>query len=190
MATFTIYLYKQRKLKKNLYNLTIRVIVGNDVQFLNIARMTENQYKQVFEKNAMDDKSIEFRHTCNGYINKCERIFAEMRTYNKKRFRELFFEKDREIPKSLKVKDLFQYYIDSKPDLKLRTKLHYRMTGSIFDTFKNGLVVEDITPDFLKKFEKSKLVKGCSLATIDTYNRNLRSVINYFTHEMKLIPKD
>ena len=189
MATFTIHLYKQRKLKKNLYNLTIRVIVGNDVQYLNIARITENQYKQVFEKNAMDDKSIEFRQACNGYITKCERIFSEMRTYDKKRFRELFFEKDKEIPKTLKVKDLFQYYIDSKPDLKLRTKYHLRMTGNIFDTHKNGLVVDDITPDFLKKFERKKMAAGCSLATIDSYNRNLRSVINYFTHNVKLIPK-
>lgn len=163
--------------------------VKRDVQYLNIAKITQSQFKNVFKKNSMDDDSIEFRNKCQGYINKCERIFADMRIYDKRRFRELFYEKDREIPKTLKVKDLFQYYVDCKPDMKLRTKMHYKMTGNIFDTFKEGLVVDDITPDFLRKFEKSKLSSGCSLATVDTYNRNLRSVLNYFIHNVKLIPR-
>ncbi len=189
MATFKIHLYTQRKLNKNLYNLTIRVCVKRDVQYLNIAKITQSQFNNVFKKNSMDDDSIEFRNKCQGYINKCERIFADMRLYDKKRFRELFYDKDREIPKTLNVKNLFQYYVESKPDLKWRTKVHYKMTGSIFDTYKKDLVIDDITPDFLRKFEKAKLAKGCSQATVDTYNRNLRSVINYFTHEVKLIPK-
>jgi hypothetical protein len=112
-----------------------------------------------------------------------------MRTYDKKRFRELFFEMDREIPKSLKVKELFQYYIDNRPDLAFRTKIHLRLAGNVFDTFQNGLVIEDVTPEFLKKFEKVKLEKGCSQATVDSYCRNLRTIINYCTNVAKIIPK-
>jgi len=47
----------------------------------------------------------------------------------------------------------------------------------------------DITPAFLKKFEKSKMDDGCSRATVDSHLRNLRRIINYFKNEVKLIPE-
>src|SRR5450631_4952515 len=60
---------------------------------------------------------------------------------------------------------------------------------NVLETYKTGISVGDITPDFLNRFEKKKLSEGCSQSTIDSHNRNLRRIINYFTAEIKSIPK-
>lgn len=189
MATFKIVLDTRTKKKGDKYNLTVRMVNGNDVMYLNITKMTQQQYDQIFIKNSKDEKSIEFRETCNGYITKCERIYMELNPFNKQRLRELFYDKDKLIPKTLLLKELFQYFILHYEDLKLKTRDHFRTTMNVLETYKKGISVGDITPDFLNKFEKKKLSEGCSQSTIDSHNRNLRRIINYFTTEIKSIPK-
>jgi integrase len=50
--------------------------------------------------------------------------------------------------------------------------------------------VGDVTVSFLKKFEKKVIGDNNSQATIDHHMRNLRTIINYFTHVVKSIPKE
>ena len=95
MATFNIVLDKRIKLKNNKYNLAVRMVNVNDVMYINVSKMTEDQYDHVFIKKSKDKESIQFRETCNGYISKCERIFAELKPFNKERFRELFWKRIR-----------------------------------------------------------------------------------------------
>lgn len=191
MATFTIWLDKRNpKNKKDEYNLTIRACISRDVIYLKIAKMTEKQYRQVFVRNSMDEKSIENRERCNSYKTKCERIFSELKPFNRKRFIELFFEKDKELPSTLLLKDLFQYYIDNYEKIKYRSRKHYTMTINVLESYRSGLTVEDITVEFLYRFEKDKIIEGKSQSTIDTLNRNLRRIINYFKYVKKLIPKE
>ena len=47
MATFNIVLDKRSKLKENKYNLAVRLVNGNDVVYLNVAKMTSKSYDQV-----------------------------------------------------------------------------------------------------------------------------------------------
>jgi integrase len=190
MATFTIWLDKRNpKNKKDEYNLTIRACISRDVIYLNILKLTEKQYRQVFVRNLMDKKSIEYRETFNSYLTKCERIFSELKPFNRKRFKELFFEKDKEIPSTLLLKELFQYYIDNYENIKYRSRKHYQMTINVLESYRPGLTVEDITPEFLNRFEKDKKIEGYKQSSIDSLNRNIRRIINYFTYEKKVIPR-
>jgi len=43
MATFNIVLDKRIKLKGGKYNLAVRMVNGNDVMYINIQKMSENQ---------------------------------------------------------------------------------------------------------------------------------------------------
>ena len=56
MATFNIVLDKRTKLKQDNYNLAIRLVNGNDVMYINVSKMTENQYDQVFIKSLKTKK--------------------------------------------------------------------------------------------------------------------------------------
>ena len=188
MATFNIVLDKRAKLKNDKYNLTVRMVNGNDVMFLNIAKITEEQYDKVFKRKLLDKKSIEFRETCNNYLPKCERIFDELKPFNKKKFRELFYETEEKTSQSLLLKDLFTDYFTNYKRIKELSRRHYRSTMNIFETFKPNSNVFDVTPDFCREFEKIKLDSGCSPAAISSWFRNLRRIINYYNKVKKVIP--
>ena len=189
MATFTIVLDKRIKLKNERYNLAVRMVNVNDVMYINISKMTEDQYGHVFIKKSKDKESIQFRETCNGYISKCERIFGELKPFSKERFRELFFEKDKDRPKSLRLTDLFDYYIENKENIKLTTIGSLRYTRNRLEEFKQGASVGDITISFLRRFEKNEIETNNSQATTDHHMRNLRTIINFFTYIDKVIPE-
>ena len=192
MAKIKIVLDLRTKLSDDKYNLTVRITHKGDVMYLNVSKMTKAQYNLVFIKKSGEPKSIEFRETCNKYITKCERIFSKMKVYNRKRFRELFYEKDKEIPTSLLLKDLFTNFNETYglEHLKIRTRAHVKMTMQTFENYKPGLSVSDITSDFLQKFERDKLKLGWSQSSIDSNLRDLRRLINYYSNEVKLIPRD
>jgi integrase len=189
MATFNIVLDKRIKLKGDKYNLAVRLVNGNDVMYINLQKMTESQHDKVFNNKVKDKESRMFLETCNGYISKCERIFSELKPFNKETFRILFWETDKDKPKSLLLSDLFEYYIKNKETIKPKTVDSLRYTKRRFEEFKQGLSIGDITTGFLRKFEKNITDGNNSPATIDHHMRNLRTIINYFTQVVKVIPK-
>lgn len=190
MATFNIVLDKRSKLKDNKYNLAIRMVNGNDVMYINIQKITEVQYNRIFKSKVNDDDSRKFRNTCDGYIDKCYKIFPEIKPFNKETFRMRFWETDKDKPKSLLLTELFDYYIKNKENIKPTTADSLRYTRNRFEDFKHGISVGDITVSFLRRFEKNEIDKDNSRATIDHHMRNLRSILNYFIHYVKVIPKE
>jgi len=113
-----------------------------------------------------------------------------LKPFNKETFRKRFWETDKDKPKSLLVTDLFDYYMENKETIKPTTIDSLRYTRNRFENFNPGLSVGDITVSFLKKFEKKEIDLEHSQATIDHHMRNLRTIINYFTHVVKTIPKE
>lgn len=190
MATFNIVLDKRSKLKDNKYNLAIRMVNGNDVMYINIQKMTETNYNKLFNGKAKDKEDQQFLDTCNGYIAKCNKIFSELKPFNKETFRKRFWETDKDKPKTLLLNELFDYYIEKKENIKPTTIDSLRYTRNRFKSFKEGVTVGDVTVSFLKKFEKIEIDKGNSRATIDHHMRNLRSILNFFINNVKVIPRE
>jgi integrase len=193
MRTSTIKLVKdtRRKLKDNKFNLSVRVCHKGNVLYLPVpnAKLTESQYNQVYVREAMDDGSIRFRESANEFKTRCERIFSEMTVYNPQRFRAQVYSEDKEVPKTMVLKDMFDHYIENYRGITLRTRKHFRLSINYLESFQQGLTVHDITPDFLRYFEDSKRKDGLSRGTIDGIFRNLRRIISYFLYEKKTIPK-
>jgi integrase len=190
MATYIIQLDRRKKLKNGLYNLVVRVNIGNDMIYLNFSKMTEKQYDHVFVKRAGDEDSIAFREKCEAFKTKCERTFNKVKPFNKARFRELLKEKEKEVPKTLLLKDLFKDYYTTNENIRHSTKGRYRASMNIFETFMKGATVYDVTPDYLRKFERYKLSKGNSPATIASNITDLKRILNYYTKVKKVIPRD
>jgi len=189
MPTFNIVLDTRKVKRDGKYNLAVRVINGRDVMYINLQRISQEQYDKVFNKKSMDESSIQFRETCGQFITKCERIYKKLTPYNKERFREMFWEKDKVISSSLLLKDLFDDYLSNTKELKLKTRSHFRGTANVLEAYKNGISIGDIKPAFLRGFEKKKMEEGYSRATVDSHFRNLRRIINYFKNEDKQIPE-
>ena len=190
MAKFNIQLDRRRILKEGLYHLVVRINLGNDMIYLNISKLSEEQYNHVFVKWAGDDDTIAFREKCEGYKTKCERIYSKLKPFNKSRFRELFFEEEKTIPKSLLLKDLFTDYYKTNENIRHSTRGRYRSSMNIFETFKKGATVYDVTPDYLRKYERTKLDNGISPATVASNFTDLKRILNYYSKVKKVIPKD
>lgn len=190
MATFNIVLDKRSKLKDGKYNLSVRMVNGNDVMYIIIQKMTESQYEKVFNNKAKDENTSKFLDTCNGYIAKCNKIFSELKPFNKEIFRKRFWETEMDKPHSLLLTELFDYYIEKKENIKPTTIDSLKYTRNRFENFKPGVSVGDVSVSFLKRFEKNEIDKDNSRATIDHHMRNLRSILNYFIHYVKVIPRE
>jgi len=158
------------------------------VQYIPYIKITKSQYNQVFVREAMDDGSIEFRKSVNEFKSKCERVYAEMSVFNPSKFRERVYSKEKEIPKTLALKDLFDYYIENYRGITIRTRKHFKLAINLLESYQPDLRVHDITNEFLNDFESTKIKQGLSKSTISGVFRNLRRIINYFTYEKKTIP--
>ena len=191
MATFKLVLDNRVKSKNDKYNLSVRLINGNDVMILKYVQMTTEQYFRVFERKDMDKNSIEFRNKSNQFLSKCERIFVEMETFDKARYRDLVYDR---IPKEVikntdpvLLTDLCTRFLEQKGDIKLKTRQLYQTAVNILDEYKPSVTYWDITSNFLVQFDKDKRDQY-SPATISAYYRHLRGILNYFIYKEKIIP--
>jgi integrase len=164
--------------------------MGNDMIYLNFSKLTKAQYDHVFVKRAGDEDSIAFREKCEGFRTKCERTYNKVKPFNKARFRDLLKEEEKDTPKSLFLKDLFKDYYTTNENIKHSSKGRYRSSMNIFETFMKGATVYEVTPDYLRKFERWKISKGNSPATIASNITDLKRILNYYTKVKKVIPRD
>ena len=197
MATFNLVLDKRVVYKNDKYNVSIRISNKGEVIYLPLLKMSLKEYQSVFEKKVNGNTASDIRKKCSEKLIRCEDIFNDMRTFNRKRFMELFNDKEfrvhgnnSDIPENLEIKRLFEYYISHKDTLKNSSKIHMRLSFNVLETYYTGATVFDITPKFLRKFENYKVESGCTISTVSAYLRDLRTVINYFRYEVKIIPKD
>jgi len=188
MAKFNLVLDRRVKKKDGKYNLAVRIIHDKEVMFVNLEKLTEKQYDFVFLKKSMDARAIDFRNKSITFLSRCEKVFSQMEKFDKKEFRKLVYQKEKEPEASLKMKYLFEKYTQSNSKLKIRTKEHYKTSSNVLESFHPDVTILDITPDFLYQFELDRLSTGASPATVASYLRHLRSVINHFMKVEKIIP--
>lgn len=197
MATFKVVPDKRYAHKDGTHRYCLRATVKGKVSYFPLQfSLTPDQHDQVFVKKSLSLDSIDFREKVHAIETKAERIFKSMRTFEPERFKLLFYKSDDEIlqqdadlPKTLAIKELFQYYIDNHVG-KRSTMIHMKASLGKLEKYHPNLYVDDINVRFLKQFEKDLLSQGKSLSTISSYLRNLRSVINYFRTVKKIIPSD
>jgi hypothetical protein len=192
MAKFSLYFDTRGKKDKNIGNISVRLVHNRDTMYFKIATITRAQYAHVFVKKSTDSQSVKFRQDCNDFKSRCEAIFSKMKEFNKYRFRELVYDRiiSKENTEKFLLRDLFEKYLKSKNNLKLKTKYGILNACNSLEKYKEDLTIWDITPEFLKEFEKNHTKKGMSPATISAYYRSLRGVINYFMKVERIIPTE
>jgi hypothetical protein len=159
MVTFNIVLDKRTKLKEGMYNLAVRMVNRNDGMYINIQKMAESQYNRLSNKKVKDKESREFQDICNGYVLKCEKIFFDLKPFNKETFRKRFWETDKDKPKSLLLSELFDYYIENKENIKPTTIDSLRYTKNRFENFKAGAISVMSLSAFLGNLKRVRLTK-------------------------------
>jgi integrase len=198
MAKFSYYLDtrgKKNKTKDSKFAVCVRANINKDTIYVRIpgAIITTNQYNKVFVRKSLDEQSISFREACNYYLVKSERIYASLgRSYNRSSFVKLFQQDGEIIVKedfnSLVIEDIFNHYISNSTTDSLKYLSHIKTTRNVLCKYKPGVLITEITPEFLEQFKNFKLAKPCSPATIQSYFRDLRKIINYAKDTLKILP--
>lgn len=189
MATFNIKLDKRNRLRNGRFNLVIRIFEENSFVDLRLEKLTENQFKNIFIRNATDEKSIEFRKRCNELKGYAEGIFDKIGHLDKDRIRDEFYNRNQTVSSSNTIRDLFKSYIEQS-DSKLTTKKRFTYSLRVLERYKKDMDITMIDRDFLVSFERKQIQEGLTIATISAIYRDLRAVINHFIHVDKRIPED
>lgn len=196
MATCNLVLDKRIKLKNNQFNLSIRVIHGKSQVYLRLSKMTEDQYKEIFQKNNLAKQYIEFREECHQQVSKVERILSNMKVYDSKELKRRFeqeedlHENNKEEKETLKLGDWFDKYVIASPKLKYRTKKHFQYSKNVFTRDNPNIKITEVTREYLENFEIKRIHKGDAIPSINSNFRDLRAVINFFRREAKNLPVD
>lgn len=197
MVNIKVVLDKRHEYKGEKFNLSIRLNHKKETVYLPIVKLTQKEYEIVFKKNHLGENSIALREKVNKTLSRCEKICSDMIEFNGKRFKRLFkdnlyivHDSNDDLPKTLELKVLFEYYIKHVQDIKTNTKKHIKTSKNVFDVYDPGVSILDITPKYLLKFERDKIKSGvCNYQGLGSYLRDLKRIINYFTYEVKLIPQ-
>lgn len=196
MATFRLVRDKRVVYKGDKYNVSILISHKGQVLYLPLLKMTLKEYENVFEKKINGKVAAEIRKTCSEKLHRAEEIFNQMRTFNRERFKELYKDENHhtnkdlpDIPDKFELAKMFDYYIEHNNSIKLNTKTHLRTSKNVLESYYRGATVYDVTPTFCERFEKFKINNGCKLSGVSTYLRDLRTVINYFIHDLKVLSK-
>jgi integrase len=197
MATINIRLDKRgnRPDKHGRFNLSVIVQHQGEVLYLNVDKLTEQQYNHVFVKRSLDEKSKEYRQRCDEFLEKAENVFERLRPFDRQQFREEFFKEEviepviKVTPTEMNYYQMAEYFRVNKR-LKPASKNRMKTARNQLEKFKPGLTYKDITVNFLQDFEYEVSKRGGSPATISGYMTDIRTVINYHRNITKFILQD
>jgi integrase len=197
MATINIRLDKRgnRPDKHGRFNLSVIVQHQGEVLYLNVDKLTQQQYNHVFVKRSLDEKSKEYRLRCDEFLEKAEKVFARVIPFDRQKFREEFFKEEvvepvvKVTPNEMTYYEMAEYFRENKR-LKPASKNRMKTARNQLEKFKPGLTYKDITVNFLHDFDHEVTNRGVSAATISGYITDIRTVINYHRNITKFIPQD
>jgi len=206
MGKFIFYLDKRGMKNKPLnhkYTLSVRANIKHDTIYLPLTtdkqrkefiKLTEEQYNRVFLKKSLDTQSIDFREKCSTYITRCERVLSSLGDdYTRTAFVHLYKSEGEIVQEqpytSLKLTDVLEHFIKNTTKGSVKYRGHIRTSVNVFNTYQPDLSITNITPEFIEKLKEWKGDK-ISPATFQSYNRDIRKLINYTKDTLQILPKE
>lgn len=194
LGTVTVVLYKKNR-KGPLFNIALRVNYRNLVTYLNLVKVTKEQYESIFIRRAKDEASIEFRKSVEAQKLKCESLIYKLEklidtkdgVISLSLLREMFFSpsdsSESQDISMLLFSELTQQYVKSNQILALRSKRKYLNSSNSLEKFKPNLKVIEVTYQLLIDFEQYHLRNGKKSATVASYMRDIKAILNFYLTE-------
>lgn len=172
-ATAIIYL-DTRANAEGLHNVKIRVMHNGKRRFYGT---TINMVPTDFDKMMKRQQGKNYV-VLTALLAKANKIIKDLEVFTAEKFKEAFYE-NRNTTKS--VTYAFEKYIkDLKLESRLSTAESYQYAINSLKAFNKNKDFEfaDVTPRFLKRYEKWMLDNKRSITTVGIYLRNLRAILN------------
>ncbi|MCH5332127.1 MAG: site-specific integrase [Alistipes sp.] len=154
--------------------------MGRRWQFATPFVMTQDEWESVNSRKirteALKDKKIQIE----AYRTKAVNIIESLHPFSIEKFKELMLGKGKfSKAENRDVCHLFDEYIRRLMLRKaIRTAHAYHAAKRALQSFKPKLFLEDVTAEFLQRFENYLTGRGNSGTTVGIYMRSLRAVLN------------
>ena len=176
MVYTKIILDTRREKASEIYTVKIRV-TANKIQkyYLTGYKMTKNDFEEVM-KNVPAKRFKDLRIQLDHLELKAKTIISDLGTFSFRGFEAKLYEKEQGTES---VYDKYSEIINEKMTAgKISTAMNYRCSMKSLQSFSGKLSYVDISPRFLKEYEKFLLDNGKSISTVGIYLRPLRAIIN------------
>lgn len=120
------------------------------------------------------------------YQTKAVEVIDRLPIFTFTKFEELYFE-NRQATDSVSFA-CDKYINELKEEDRIGTAVSYECAKNSINTYKKDLKFADITPSFLKKYERWMLKNEKSLTTVGIYLRSLRTIFNRAEIDKSLYP--
>ncbi len=167
-----------RRPKKNGFcPVKIRVTLNRVQKYYPIGFDIDQADFERIQKGSVRKELRVLKDKITTWENKAKNIILQLDPFSFHEFRmKLYDETPSKIPD---VYYLFDRRIDSfQADGKVSTGRIYRDAKHSLQRFKKHLNLNEVTPDFLRKYESKMLSEGKSITTISMYLRHLRCIYN------------
>lgn len=154
--------------------------MGRRWQFATPFTMTQSEWDNLENRKIRSDALKEKKLQLDEYHLKAQSIIDSLHPFAFGKFKELLLGKGAFTnPEHRDVFLLFENYIERlNLGNHFRSAMAYRTTSNSLRTFCRRLHLEDITPEFLQRYENYLVSKGKSITTVSMYVRCLRCIIN------------
>ena len=177
------FLDTRRKLKKSAGEYGVKAdlrYMGRRWQFATPFAMTQAEWDNLENKKIRSDSLKEKKLQLEAYRVKAQNIIDTLHPFTIEKFKALLLGKGEFAkPENRDVYRLFmrveeRFELKNKP----RTADSYRSARRSLMKFRSKLYLEDVTPEFLQKYENYMVERKRSLTTVGIHLRSLRAIIN------------
>jgi integrase/recombinase XerD len=167
----------RRKKADNTYPVKLRITFERkQVYYSTGLNVTPEHYDNAMFGKRQTDAEKETKKAIQAFEDKATKIIKDLPFFDWTKFENKYFT-NRAAKDTLEL--AFGDIIGSlRNDGRIGTAVTYEITYTSLNKFQAGLKFADVTPDFLRKYEKWLLANGRSVTTVGIYLRTLRAVFN------------
>ncbi|WP_053969742.1 site-specific integrase [Mangrovimonas sp. ST2L15] len=185
-ATAEIYLDPREKATGEC-SVKIRVTYNRKRKYYSTGiDLTVGEFEKIIRSKRRSHEQKAILTKLEVFKAKANKVIDNLKVFTFTKFSEGYFE-------SRDVNNDVSYAFDKKIEElkengKIGTAVTYECSKKSIIGFKSNLTFAEITPSFLRKYEKKMLEKGRSTTTISMYLRSLRSIYNAQNIDKTLYP--
>lgn len=189
LSFFTIL--EGRAKKTGLYPVCLVVYYnGAKKRYRMKVEVSKEQWKKINAPKLRDEELKGKRDEIQSFLKKAEKSAKQLSEFNFEEFEQVFFKSKDKKTKGLSFDECTRELMEGhSQDWSLKTAIMYQTILNSVNAYKKDLKLKDITPEFIREYEKRLTSQGKSISTVGIYLRQIRAICNYAIMKNYLVPE-
>ncbi|KAA9356851.1 MULTISPECIES: site-specific integrase [Larkinella] len=194
--TIAVILDTRRIKADNTYPLKLRLTYQRDRKYYSIGiDLTPALWADVEDKTKTRRELREIRNRINDFEGRAAQVMKGMESFSFLAFEEMYFRSEKADSREIALRNDLAYTFEKiiqqmQEEGRVGTAISYGNALASLTAYRKNSKITDVTPDYLKGYEKKMILAGRSATTVGMYLRALRAVINQAILDGVLTQKD